>query len=565
MTPKPANQNTLYYGDNLTILREYIPDESIDLIYLDPPFNSSRTYNVLFKYESGEESEAQIAAFEDTWHWNRAAEETYHEIVTTSPDRVVKVIGALRDFIGPSEMLAYLVMMTARLVELHRVLKPTGSLYLHCDPTASHYLKVILDTIFSPLNFRSEVIWKRTTAHSGAYRWGPIHDTIFFYTKSDSFTWNQVYQPYDQSYVKKGYRYEDDRGKYMSDNLTGAGLRDGDSGKEWRGYDPSARGRHWAVPRSVVEELVGPDLAVNLSSQEKLDVLDKHDYIHWPTKKGGFPRFKRYLGPGVPIQDIITDISAISSQAKERLGYPTQKPLELLERIIEASSKPGDWVLDPFCGCGTTIAAAEKLGRKWIGIDVTHLAITLQKYRLEEMFPEAKFRVVGEPETVQSARHLAQQDRFQFEWWALSLVRARPTGSQQGSKKGKKGADKGIDGVINFIDDNKGRPKRVLVQVKSGKVNSATIRDLVGTVNREKAAIGVLITLEEPTQPMVTEALSAGFYHSPGWGKDYPKIQILTIGQLLNGKEVEMPPNWGTFKQAVREKKQEAEQKGLFD
>ena len=469
MSAKNINQNTLYYGDNLDILREYIPDESVDLIYLDPPFNSQRTYNVLFKYESGDESEAQIAAFEDTWHWNMAAAETYHTLVTEAPDHVSQMIAALHGFIGPSQMLAYLVMMAA-----------------------SHYLKIILDTLFDPQNFRNEVIWKRTTAHSDSKRWGSVHDTILFYTKSDDYLWNEVYTEYDEEYKKRYRRIDADGRHWTDDNLTAKGLSGGGYTYEYKGATSL-----WRVPLETMRR------------------LDQEGRLHF-TNTGGI-RVKRYLDemPGRPIQDVIEDIFPLNSQAKERLGYPTQKPLDLLERIIEASSNSGDVVLDPFCGCGTTVAAAQKLGRKWIGIDITHLSIALQRYRLQEMFPELDFKVIGEPQSTQSAAHLAQQDRFQFEWWALSLVTARPSGGQKGSKKGKKGADKGIDGVITFIDDNTGKPKRIIVQVKSGKVNSGVIRDLVGTVGREKAAMGILITLEDPTKPMITEAASAGFYHSP--------------------------------------------------
>ncbi len=250
--------------------------------------------------------------------------------------------------------------------------------------------------------------------------------------------------------------------------------------------------------------------------------------------------------------------------ATERLGYPTQKPLALLERVIEASSNPGDWVLDPFCGCGTTIAAAQKLNRQWIGIDITHLAIALQKYRLEQMFPAITFHIVGEPEDLGAAHQLAHDDRYQFQWWAISLVRARPLGGEAGSKEGKKGSDKGIDGLITFMDEAGGKSKRVLVQVKSGKVSSRDIRDLVGTVQREQAAIGVFITLDEPTRDMLTEATAAGFYRSPGWQRDYPRIQILTIAELLRGSEIKMPPaEWGTFKQAQRVEQSLGEQPRL--
>jgi site-specific DNA-methyltransferase (adenine-specific) len=258
------------------------------------------------------------------------------------------------------------------------------------------------------------------------------------------------------------------------------------------------------------------------------------------------------------------DIHPVQSASNERMGYPTQKPLALLERIIRASSNEGDWVLDPFCGCGTAVAAAQQLGRHWIGIDVTHLAIALVRYRLESMFPGIQFRVVGEPQSVSDAHRLAHDSRFQFEWWALSLVGAKPLGGAPGSKQGKKGADRGIDGVINFVDDPKGAAGRVLVQVKSGHITSAQVRDLHGVVDREGAVIGVLITLESPSLPMVSEAISAGMYHSPGWNRDYPRVQIITIEELLAGRKIEMPPQWGTFKQAPRAEAADGKQGEMF-
>lgn len=547
MTP-PITANTLFYGDNLPILREYIAAESVDLIYLDPPFNSNRSYNVLFRDESGKESEAQITAFDDTWHWNQAAEATYHELVDQAPPRVADMVSSLQQFIGKNQMMAYLVMMAARLVELHRVLKPTGSLYLHCDPTASHYLKVVLDTIFGPERFLNEIIWKRTGAHSSAKRYGPIHDVLLFYSKSETFKWTDQRLAYDQAYLDKYYKYDDGDGRlYWRNSLTAAGIRSGSSGKPWRGFDPSSQGAHWKF------------------TVENLEQLDLEGKIYWPPK-GGWPQIKRYRDElkGVALSDIWDDIDKINPAGNERLGYPTQKPLALLERIIQASSNPGDWVLDPFCGCGTTIAAAQKLGRRWIGIDVTHLSIALQKYRLEEMFPGLKFEVVGEPQDLGAAQQLARDDRYQFQWWALSLIRAKPLGGEAGGKQGKKGSDKGIDGVINFVDDAGGKARRVLVQVKSGQVKSGDIRDLVGTVEREKAAIGVFITLESPSGPMEREAVAAGFYHSPGWGQDYPKIQILTVAQLLGGARVQMPPAWGTFKAAQRAETEGPVQPGLL-
>jgi len=544
MSPQPITQNTLFYGDNLTILREYIPDESVDLIYLDPPFNSNRNYNVLFKDESGSDSEAQITAFEDTWHWNRAAEQTYHDLVTDGPEHVAKMIGALRDFVGTNEMMAYLVMMASRLVELHRVLKATGSLYLHCDPTSSHYLKIILDTIFGPDHFLNEITWKRTTAHNDPKRYGRIQDRILFYAKSSNKTFHHAPGAYSDKQLSR-YKYQDERGPFRAENLTAPHVSPTRT-IEWRGTHPGSN-RQWRFSLEELEQLYGQGR-----------ILLQRDGR--PRKDG----YKVYLEEteGPALQDIWTDIG-LGPTAGERLGYPTQKPLSLLERITAASSNPNDIILDPFCGCGTAIAAAQKLGRKWIGIDITHLSIALQKYRLEAMFPGIQFAVVGEPEDVGAARHLAQSDRYQFQWWALSLIRAKPLGGQQGSKTGKKGSDKGIDGVITFIDDNSDKPKRVLVQVKSGHVKSADVRDLVGAVQRENAAIGVFITLESPSQNMATEAISAGYYHASGWHRDYPRIQILTIDELLHGATVQMPPQYGTFKQAKRVREVASEQPEL--
>lgn len=546
---RPITDNTLFYGDNLSILREYIPDESIDLVYLDPPFNSNRTYNVLFKQESGAESEAQIAAFEDTWHWNQTAEETYHELVTDAPSHVGQMIGALRDFIGQNQMMAYLVMMAARLLELHRVLKSTGSLYLHCDQTASHYIKILLDTVFRPEHFRSEVMWKRTYSHNDPKNYGNILDSIFYYSKSNKLIWNKLYTPYRQEYLDKQYRHVDANGRrYRLVTLRSPQPRP-NLRYDYKGYKPHPNG--WAVSREVMEK------------------LDAEGRLYFPKKADGAIQEKYFLDEmlGVPLQNLWDDIGPISAQAAERLGFPTQKPVALLERIIQVSSNPGDLILDPFCGCGTTIAAAQKLGRRWIGIDITHLSIALQKYRLKQMFPGEMFKVVGEPTSLDDAIDLAAEDRFQFQWWALSLIRARPHGGDSSGKTGKKGADKGIDGVISFIDDNSGKAKRAIVQVKSGKVSSRDIRDLVGTLNRESAAIGVFLTLEEPTRDMRTEAATAGYYHSPGWNQDYPRIQILTVKNLLDGTvRLEMPPaEFTTFKKAQQVKEQDHIQKGLFD
>jgi site-specific DNA-methyltransferase (adenine-specific) len=545
-------KNQLYYGDNLQILREYIPSESIDLIYLDPPFNSSRSYNVLFKDESGQDADAQITAFEDTWHWDKAAETVYHELVTDAPPQISKMIGALRDFIGANQMMAYLVMMTARLAELHRVLKPSGTLYLHCDPTASRYLGVVLDTIFGVKNFKNEIIWQRINAKGNVQRkFGAVHDVILVYVKnSGKEIWNQVYRPLDPVYVEKMYAYtEEGTGRrYTSSDLT-ASMQRASSGQiyEWKGKRPPPT-RCWVYAKDKMEE------------------FEKQGRIIY--SKTGYPRFKRYLdeNPGEKIPDVWTDINIAAGG--ETLGYPTQKPLVLLERIIQASSNEGDIVLDPFSGCGTAVVAAQKLNRQWTGIDITHLAVALLKYRLKDAFGilEGKdYQVLGEPRDIASARQLAQDDRYQFQWWALSLVQAKPAGSPQGSKKGKKGKDRGIDGVITFIDDPYSKPKQILVQVKSGKVKSGDIRDLIGTVEREKAAIGIFITLALPSKDMNTEAVSAGFYTSPGWNKDYPKIQIITVEALLNGEEIQMPPVRATFKTAKKESKEKRIQDNLWE
>ncbi len=548
---KAITENTLFYGDNLDILRDYLIDESVDLVYLDPPFNSSRNYNVLFKDEHGLDSEAQITAFEDTWHWTVATEHAYYHLITHGPDKVAGMITALRSFIGTNQMMAYLVMMTARLIELHRVLKPTGSIYLHCDPTASHYLKIMLDTIFEPQNFRNEIVWERTSSHNDTRTKFPdVSDIIYFYTKSDKYTFHVQYEEYSEKYIKDFYRYVDTQGRrYRLSDLRSPNPRPNLT-YDYKGYKPHPNG--WAV------------------SREKMEGLDANGRLHFPKSINGRIQLKRYLDemPGSRVGNIWSDIKPVQAQAAERLGYPTQKPLELLERIINASSNLGDFVLDPFCGCGTAVAAAQKLDRKWIGIDITHLSIALQKYRLESMYPGIKYKVIGEPTDASGARALAQQDRYQFQFWALSLIRAKPLGGLEGSKTGKKGSDKGIDGIINFVDDPAGKSKRVIVQVKSGHVKSGDIRDLVGTVQREEAAIGVFITLEPPTRDMKTEAVSAGLYHSTGWGKDYSRIQILSIAELFQGADVKMPPQHGTFKSAQRVQKSapEAQQVGLdFD
>jgi DNA modification methylase len=532
--------NLLYYGDNLDVLRRHVEDESVDLVYLDPPFNSNASYNVLFAEKDGTQAASQIKAFEDTWEWNEDAARAFEQIVEAG-GQTSQAMQAFRTLLGDSDMMAYLAMMAPRLAELRRVLKPTGSLYLHCDPTASHYLKLLLDAVFGPINFRNEIIWKRTTAHSSAKKFAPIHDVLLYYARADKPAWNGPRVEYEQEYLEKYYKYDDGDGRlYWRNSLTAAGVRHGSSGKVWRGIDVSATGQHWKF------------------TVETLDALDAKGQIYWPPGGKGFPQIKRYRDElkGVAVGDIWTDIDRINQVAAERLGYPTQKPEALLERIISASSNEGDLVLDPFCGCGTTVAAAQKLKRRWIGIDITNLAITLIRGRLADTFAgTVKYEVIGEPVSMPDATKLAHDDPYQFQWWALGLVGARPV-------EEKKGADKGIDGRIYFhVGD--AHTRQIILSVKAGKLHATYVRDLRGVVDREKADMGVLISLEEPTGLMRKEAASAGFYTSP-WGK-HARLQLITVEDLLTGKNIDRPPlqTSVTFKRAPKATAPRPERKRL--
>lgn len=527
--------NQLYFGDNLEILRQYIPDESVDLIYLDPPFNSKASYNVLFKEKTGLAPAAQVHAFEDTWEWNQESKATYDDLTLHGPKKLSDLMQALRQFLGTNDMMAYLTMMAIRMVELHRVLKSTGSIYLHCDPTASHYIKLVMDAVFGPANFRTEIVWKRSSAHSdakqGRAQHGRIHDVILFYTKSDEWFWNHVFTPYDPQYVDDFYKYtEPGTGRrYRLGDLTGPG----GAAKGNPSYEVMGVTRFWRYSKEKMAELIQQGRVVQ-------------------TKPGVVPAYKRYFDEmqGVPLQDIWTDIGPISSQAAERLGYPTQKPLALLERIISASSNPGDVILDPFCGCGTTVVAAEKLNRQWIGIDITHLAIRLMEDRLQQTFGSdlSPYEVIGAPEDLASAEALAIKDKYRFESWALSLIDAQPA-------TGKRGSDRGIDGFIYF-QDPAGKIRQILVSVKGGHVNVSQVRDLIGTMQREKADIGAFITLEEPSHPMIQEAVNAGYYELQlqSGPVRYPRVQILTIKELFEGKRLFYPQllKAETFRRATR-------------
>ena len=470
--------NTLYYGDNLDILRRYIKDETVDLVYLDPPFKSNQDYNVLFAEQNGSRSAAQIKAFEDTWEWNEESARVYQEIVEGG-GRVSQAMQAFRQFLGDNDMLAYLAMMAPRLVELRRVLKPTGSIYLHCDPTASHYLKMLMDAVFGPTNCRREVIWRSgwvSGFKTKTSNWIRNHDVLLYYVKDlksrPTFNKDLAYKPHANGYERRG----------GGENPKGVALD---------------------------------------------DVWDENAlYSPW-----------------------------IKSFSAEKLGYATQKPVALLERIISICSRETDLILDPFCGCGTAIAAAERLKRSWIGIDITHLAITLIRHRLKDAFgEEAKYQVIGEPVSLPDAQALATQDAYQFQWWALGLVGARPADQ-------KKGSDKGIDGRLYFHDEPKST-KQIIFSVKAGHTNVAHVRDLRGVMDREKAQIGVLISLEQPTQAMRAEAASAGFYKAP-WGKDCARLQLLTIADLISGKTVDFPRENVTFKKAQKAESSKSENREL--
>ncbi len=506
--------NHLYYGDNLRVLRDHLPSESVDLIYLDPPFNSKRDYNLLFKSPKGHASEAQIEAFEDTWQWNQQAEREFDDLLHQPNTDVAEMMKALRGFLGENDLMAYLTMMANRLLELHRVLKPTGSLYLHCDPTASHYLKVVLDGVFGNNGFRTEISWKRQSAHNdakqGRQQYGNVRDVIFFYTKSDEWKWNWLYTPYDESYTDDFYRFvEPETGRrYRLSDITAPG-----------GASPEKRNPHY--------EFLGVTRYWRYSKESMAKLHAEGRIVQ--TAPGRVPAYKRYLDEmlGVGLQNDWSDIRP--PLGGESLGYPTQKPLALLERIIQASSNEGDVVLDPFCGCGTAVHAAHKLKRKWIGIDITCLAIGLIEKRLKDAFgARCKFEVHGTPQDLESARDLAARDKYQFQWWAVTLVEAQPF---QGKKKG---ADTGIDGLKFFRDLDKKEVRKIVVSVKGGGIKPDDVRALNSVRDREKADIALFLSLENPTAAMTKDAAAAGFYES-ATGKKFPRVQLLTIEALLAG------------------------------
>lgn len=553
--PPISMVNKLYYGDNLEVLRKYIKDESIDLCYIDPPFNSKRNYNQIYN-NLGKEDQAQAQAFVDTWTWDNHANEALEEIQSNYQGKftsqTIDLIDGLTKVLGKGSLLAYLVSMTLRIVEIHRVLKSTGSFYLHCDPTASHYLKIVLDAIFCSQggDFKNEIIWKRSSAHNdtkqgNVVHLGRIHDVILFYTKSMNTLRNELYESHSQEYIEKFYKYRDPNGRlYTLDNITGpGGASKGNPQYEFLGIT-----RYWRYSKNRMEELYQQGRIIQ-------------------TKPGTVPRYKRYLDEmqGIPLQDLWNDISPISSQARERLGYPTQKPEALLERIIKASSNKGDVILDAYCGCGTTIAVAERLERNWIGIDITYQSISLMLKRLEDSFGKNvldKIELNGIPKDLESAKALAtkpdDRTRKEFEKWAVLTY-----SNNRAVINDKKGADKGIDAIAYFQGDKDNREK-IIFQVKSGNVKSGDIRDLQGTMTLQGAALGIFITLKPPSKDMVQTAKSAGIYRSPYRSQSVDKIEIVTVQEILEQKKrLDVILTFEVLKAAEKQRETQGQQMSL--
>lgn len=478
----PARPCALYCGDNLTVLRQNIPAESVDLVYLDPPFNSQQDYNVIYQDKTGKRSAVQQHAFHDSWEWGDAAEGAYQDVVRAG-GKVGQAVEALYKILGNSDLMAYLCMMAPRLVLLHRVLKPTGSLYLHCDPSASHYLKVLLDAAFGPELFRNEIVWH----YSGWNKKLKDHferrsDHILFYAKGPA----QFFAGYAEP---------------------------------WKDDAEYVRVRKQKIRRDP---------------QGRAFVL---------SDAGGGKRVHRYLDEAIAAgrpADNVWDLDKLNNSSKERLGYPTQKPEALLERIIGASSNPGDVVLDPFCGCGTTVAVAQRLARHWIGIDVTYLALTVIEKRLVARFGRGvrdTWTLGGVPQEPAALMRLAHENYYGFQDCVLYYLKGRPLTDDER----RRGGDQGIDGELVFYEGERTgtETRRVIVQVKGGEqANPSWVRDLRGVLDRERergAAIGVLVTATPPTDGMRHEAAACGRYESPTWGRGgpYPRLQLIHAPEQL--------------------------------
>ena len=513
--------NKLYFGDNLDVLKNYVMHDAVDLIYLDPPFNSQAQYNVLFPTQNEDRSSAQAGAFRDTWSWTDESEFAFGDMMKIGGS-AARILDALRSALGDTALMAYLAMMSVRLVEMRRVLRSSGAIYLHCDPSASHYLKTIMDGIFGRANFMNEIIWKRTTTKSdftqGAKNWPRFHDTVLYYAKDQKFLsiFEQPFSEYGEDYISSKYRnIGPDGRRYMLDKLTAPGM--------------GARGHPTYEFMGVTRPWV--------YNEERMQRLLAEGRIY-QSAKGIVPRYKRYLDEvkGVAIGDVWTDLSAINSMAKERLGYPTQKPLTLLERIIAASSNEGNVVLDPFCGCGTTVDAAQRLGRRWIGIDIAVHAIKVIEARLAREFKGAvQFSLEGLPRDFASALKLAETDKYQFQWWANYLF------DPHALREHKKGADRGVDGEI-FFPNGPGKPwGRMLTSVKGGEhVSPGMVRDFGRVIEREKAVMGLFICLHPPTRAMTAEAASVGIADTVH-GR-IPRLQIVALEEWFEGRRPALPP-----------------------
>lgn len=522
--------NRLYYGDNLDVLREF-PDEFVDLIYLDPPFNSNAGYNVLWSTK-GAASDASIEAFDDTWTWGDASKNALLDIKRGTNRPLQVMMEAMHSAIGENPLMAYLAMMAVRLVELHRVLKPTGSLYLHCDPTASHYLKLVLDAVFGAENFRNEIIWKRTTPKGLAFtRFASNHDTILVCQKGAGAIWNASYLPHSEDYLERYNLIDEATGR----RFQATSLLNPNKNRPNLTYEFGGHQRVWRWTR------------------ERMEAANNAGLIYFPSG-GGVPREKRFLDEqeGVPVSDVWTDIPPLNSQAQERLGYPTQKPRALLERIIAASSNPGDLVLDPFCGCGTAVDAAEKLGRQWIGIDVTHIAIGMIEDRMRSGYPGIQFETVGVPKDLASAEKLAADDKHQFQQWACWQVGGYP--------RDKKGGDKGVDGWFNVLT-GKDQIETGVISVKGGEnLNPAMVRDLGRVMERDKHRFGLFITAAMPTKGVREEIASHPMIETE-FGR-FPAMQVVTMAQFFHGPKPELPPLISPVKKATRVETRASHQKG---
>lgn len=554
--------NHLYFGDCLDVLKdlkENYPQPFIDLIYIDPPFNSKRNYNVLFESMDMKDANAQKQAFADTWT-NVAYMDELHMLAELNKD-LYDVLTAFSKAKSISHTaVAYLTTMALRIWYMHKLLKDTGSFYLHCDPTMSHYLKLICDIIFGETNFKNEIVWKRTSAHNDPNKYGRNGDRILFYSKTGNFYFSPVYLEYDETYLDNFYRYTDDNGKYRLSDLTGPKINPND--KEWKGFHPSKAGRSWSVSKKALRKLVDEEQIKKMTTNEKLDLLFANNLIE--ISKNGTPSFKRYLDTmqGTPAQEIWIDIPPLSPQAKEKLGYPTQKPEALMERIIKASSNEGDVVADFFCGCGTTIAVAQKLNRNWLGADISHLAIRLIVKRLVDSYGEGvkdNLKIHGFPADVASARELAEKTdkgRIHFQEWVIEVL-------LNGVVNEKKVADGGFDGYLTYQAE--AGKEFVLIEIKSGKVNVTNIREFVQVIEKQKANAGIFVCFESTvTKEMLKEAKATGHIKigNVEFGQD--KIQIITIEQLMSNHHPNLPNVSSTFKKAQR-KESKGGSYGLFD